>query len=125
MNENYIRAACRSVGVAPMWLEDACQDIALASWIEGREDGQFIRRRAIDAARKYGVRRQHEPLTTQRAPDAYHAADTWMDAQRGFRRLTGLQRASLALVARGVPLGDRMRWHRNAARARLRRYLAA
>lgn len=110
-----------------MWIEDACADVALAAWIEGRDDSTFIRRRAIDAARRYGPHsrygdnRIHAPLShTQPILGDLAYRDDWIDLQRAWRLLTAIQRRALLFRVAGIPLTDRQAANVTRARRRLR-----
>lgn len=140
--EHYAALAARQ-GVPSMWLDDAAQDIAIATWIAGDRRPVVILRAAIDAARRYGPRdrrgRQRPeavPLSLfiwRNDPDAdpnpppQLATDPWpawerrQDVRTAWGRLTAQERRRLALVGIGAPGrgngDDSARW---AARRQLR-----
>lgn len=73
----YYAAAARRMGVQPMFVDDAIQEIAIAVWRAPHAPlKQVVRRTAIDCARKYGQRTRHgyqrafEPI-----PDSYPVED--------------------------------------------------
>lgn len=102
-SHRYFLAAARNAGVPEMWCADAAQDIALACWLAGDDGPIVVRRRAIDAARRYGYRRRDgssrlpAPLhaIVHQAPDAFAVVDRIIDVYAAWRRLTAGQRRVL------------------------------
>lgn len=130
---NYYRAVARSVGVPEFWIDDAGQDIALATWRDGKQhDPTAIRREAIDAARRYGpysrrkvLRPQSIPLEAvadmpHETPDALELRDAMSSA---FGELTPKQRLALRRRLQRLPMSSLDSAHASAARRKLRREL--
>lgn len=69
---NYISKVVLTMGVPPLWIEDAVQDCEIKLWRAGRDDGIILRRAAIDAARKYGRRSRYGDRPQQEPLDSIH-----------------------------------------------------
>ena len=127
----YIFAACRNAGVPLDDCEDAVQDVLLDCW---RDGDNFVGRRVIDAARKYGPRRQSGTLRPTlaplddalhlRVPDPYALVDRMIDFMPVWLRLRPTQRKVLleAALYTGWNNGHQVRASR--ARLALRRLMA-
>ena len=125
----YIAAALAAAGVPALWADDAAQDIAVACWLAGDSGPIVIRRRAIDAARRYGPRdRRGRPrLQTvsldecrDASMDAYAVVDATIDFIQALGRLTPPQRRHLLQRADT----DSKRTMRGQVRRRLRAMVA-
>ena len=133
-NPTYYRAVARSVGVPEFWIEDAVQDIALATWKDGKcDDVLAIRREAIDAARRYGVysrsgkrRTVHVPL--EAAAQVGMPPDERCEVIHAMRivvsTLTKKQRRALRRRMQKLPMTNSDSARATAARKKLRRVLA-
>ena len=132
MNHYYATVA-RSCGVPDFWLEDATQDMALDAWRDGRDDALSIRRRAIDAARRYGTTRAGitkatVPLTGEgyATADPHDAVIVRLDLRRALTGLSEANRRVLMRVKRsGRPLTGADMAMRTRARRKLRALMAA
>jgi hypothetical protein len=131
----YFRTVARAVGVPDFWLDDAVQDMALAVWRQDRiDDPLAIRRRAIDAARRYGAtgkNGRHRPkwvpldAAAQITEWSSHPVET-MDALRTWwAALTPRQRAAIRRRLGRRPMTNRDSASASAARRRLRDLLSA
>jgi len=131
---SYYRAVARAVGVPEFWIDDAVQDIVLATWRDGKlDDVLAIRREAIDAARRYGVysrngkrRPAHVPLDEARrvgiAPD--ETIEVLHTVQRAVTSLTPKQRRALRKRLERQPMTNSDSARASAARKKLRKELS-
>jgi len=131
----YYRAVARSVGVPEFWLDDATQDIALATWRDGKaNDATAIRREAIDAARRYGpyTRRGHKRPVYVSLDAANDVTATFAEALElravmsdAFEAMTLRQRRALRRRLENLPMTSLDSAHASAARRKLRAQLRA
>jgi DNA-directed RNA polymerase specialized sigma24 family protein len=129
----YYRAVARAMGVPEFWIEDAAQDIALATWRDGKPgDVLAIRREAIDAARRYGrhsrgkAKPTHLPLDAAakmgEPPDESYEV---MQAMKTvFGSLTPKQRRALRRRIERLPMSNSDSARASAARKKLRKELS-
>lgn len=132
--ESYYRAVAKSVGVPEFWLDDASQDIALATWRDGKpHDATAIRREAIDAARRYGPytrRGNRRPLllSLDAAADLGETFAESLELRRtisaAFGAMTHRQRRALRRRLDNLPMTSLDSAHASAARRKLRQELA-
>jgi hypothetical protein len=130
---SYYRAVARSVGVPDFWLEDATQDIALATWRDGKEgDVTAIRREAIDAARRYGpyTRRGHRRPVLLPLDAAFEVGSELGDSlelrgamSAAFGAMTHRQRRAIRRRLENLPMSSLDSAHASAARRKLRKEL--
>jgi hypothetical protein len=129
----YYRAAARAAGVPDFWLDDAAQDIAFGAWRDGKErDALAIRRKAVDAARKYGPRsrRGTRPVTISleaagaaSADDLIEQVDVRHALQAAIPGLTAQERLALRRRLAELPMSNAASARASAARRKLRRQL--
>jgi hypothetical protein len=130
----YYRAVARAMGVPEFWIEDAAQDIALATWRDGKPgDVLAIRREAIDAARRYGMyarggRRKlaHVPLeaASQLGEPPDESFEIMQMVKTVFGSLTPKQRRALRRRIERLPMSNSDSARASAARRKLRKELA-
>lgn len=114
----YVRHAVERAGVRPDDQEDAVQDVLLALWLEHvrpEHEKMAVRRRAVDAARRYGWHRRGfvRPTFVSLPEEADFVApplyeDEYRPLRRRFRqvvrKLDSRDRALLWALARGIPM---------------------
>jgi hypothetical protein len=132
--QSYYRAVARSVGVPEFWVEDAAQDIALATWRDGKpDDATAIRREAIDAARRYGpyTRRGNRRPLLLSLDAAAEIGETFAESlelkgamSQAFGAMTHRQRRALRRRLDKLPMTSLDSAHASAARRKLRQELA-
>jgi hypothetical protein len=132
--QRYYRAVARSVGVPEFWLDDATQDIALATWRDGKmNDVTAIRREAIDAARRYGpfTRRGNRRPALLPLDAAADLGATFAEVfelrgmmTQAFGAMTYRQRRALRRRLNNLPMTSLDSAHASAARRKLRKELA-
>ncbi|MEX2226435.1 MAG: hypothetical protein WEB52_08300 [Dehalococcoidia bacterium] len=130
----YYRAVARAMGVPEFWIEDAAQDIALATWRDGKPgDVLAIRREAIDAARRYGTfarggKRKLAYVPLEAAAQVGEAPDESFEIMQTvkmvFGSLTPKQRRALRRRIERLPMSNSDSARASAARRKLRRELA-
>jgi hypothetical protein len=130
---SYYRAVARSVGVPEFWIDDAAQDIALATWRDGKPtDVLAIRRKAIDAARRYGDyarggRRKLAQVPLEAAAQVGEPPDErfmLLQTMRTlFASLTLKQRRALRRRIERLPMSNSDSARATAARRKLRKEL--
>jgi hypothetical protein len=130
----YYRAVARAMGVPEFWIEDAAQDIALATWRDGKPgDVLAIRREAIDAARRYGAyarggKRKPSHLPLEAELQVSSPTDECFDFMHAvkyvFLSLTPLQRRALRRRIERLPMSNSDSARASAARKKLRKELA-
>ncbi len=130
----YLRTVAKSVGVPEFWLEDAAQDIALATWRDERPpDVLMIRREAIDAARRYGTYGRSKRLRPVFVPlnaaetRGYRFDDTVTTVQSvrvAFANLTTRERLALRRRLASLPMSNSDSARAASARKKLRVQLA-
>jgi hypothetical protein len=123
------------VGVPEFWLDDAMQDIALATWRDGKpNDVTAIRREAIDAARRYGpyTRRGNKRPLLVPLHEAAEVSATFGEALElrsamsdAFEAMTQRQRRALHRRLNNLPMTSLDSAHASAARRKLRAQLRA
>jgi hypothetical protein len=131
----YFRSVARAVGVPDFWLDDAVQDIAFAAWRDGKlNDPLAIRRRAIDAARRYGAmgrrgRRRPPVLPLEVAEDVATLPVQQIETQQAiaswWTALTPRQRRAIQRRLDRRPMSNRDSASASSARRRLRDELSA
>lgn len=127
----YCEAASRNLGVPEMFVEDAAQDIIVALWQEGALRRDFVYRRAVEAARRYGRRnRRGVSRETEQIPASYSVSpwakvDYVLDHVAALHRLTVRQRTNLLNHVSGVTSGNASQVKAYQNRQRLREYVAA
>lgn len=116
--DNYVLTVLRRVGVPPLWLEDALQEVRIREWRSGADAGTTaLHNWAIDALRLTpGYKRRanrfvdatdslevvieaHVPLPNATA----YPSDELMDAERQINALSLIRRDAFALLASGLP----------------------
>lgn len=132
---SYYRAVARAVGVPDFWLDDATQDIALATWRDGKpDDVTAIRREAIDAARRYGPFTRYGSRRPQFVPlDAAHEMgvpfgeryELRVSLRKALELLTGKQRNAIDRRVKQLPMTSLDSAHASAARRKLKKELAS
>ena len=130
----YYRAVARAMGVPEFWIEDAAQDIALATWRDGKPgDVLAIRREAIDAARRYGAyarggKRKPSHLPLEAASQVGSPPDESFEVMQAvknvFGSLTPKQRRALRRRIERLPMSNSDSVRASAARKKLRKELA-
>ncbi len=130
----YYRAVARAVGVPEFWLDDATQDIALATWRDGKaHDVTAIRREAIDAARRYGPYTRYGNRRPTFVPlDAAHEMGVPFGERYELRtslrnaldELTDKQREAIGRRVEQLPMTSLDSAHASAARRKLKKELA-
>jgi len=130
----YYRAVARAMGVPEFWIEDAAQDIALATWRDGKPgDVLAIRREAIDAARRYGTyarggkrKLAYVPLeaAAQLGEPPDESFEVLQTMKTVFGALTPKQRRALKRRIERLPMSNSDSARASAARRRLRKELA-
>jgi hypothetical protein len=130
----YYRAVARAMGVPDFWIEDAAQDIALATWRDGKPgDVLAIRREAIDAARRYGNysrsgRRRPAQVPLEAASEMGSLPDHTFELVQTMKILLGgltiKQRRALRRRIERLPMTNSDSARASAARRKLRRQLA-
>jgi len=129
----YYRRAALNAGVPEFWAEDAAQDMALDAWRDGRDDALSVRRRAVDAARRYGttsrrgIRKVAVPLAVARcaASDPFVGLIMRLDLIQALARLSAANRASLERACAGLRMSNAQSARATRARRRLRALLVA
>jgi hypothetical protein len=122
------------MGVPDFWLEDATQDIALATWRDGKPgDVLAIRREAIDAARRYGNqarggRRKPSHVPLEAAAQLGEPPDQRFEIMQAvksvFGSLTPKQRRAIKRRIERLPMSNSDSARASAARRKLRKELA-
>jgi hypothetical protein len=122
------------MGVPEFWIEDAAQDIALATWRDGKPgDVLAIRREAIDAARRYGTysrggRRKLAQVPLEAAAQVGAPPDESFELMQTVKSLFGSltlkQRRALRRRIERLPMSNSDSARASAARKKLRRELA-
>lgn len=130
----YYRAVARAMGVPEFWIEDAAQDIALATWRDGKPgDVLAIRREAIDAARRYGTyarggKRKLAYVPLEAAARMGEPPDESFEIIQAvktvFGSLTPKQRRALKRRIERLPMTNSDSARASAARRKLRKELA-
>jgi hypothetical protein len=121
------------MGVPEFWIEDAAQDIALATWRDGKPgDVLAIRREAIDAARRYGKHSRGKAKPTCVPLDAAaqigeppdESFEVMQAMKNVFGSLTPKQRRALRRRIERLPMSNSDSARASAARKKLRKELS-
>lgn len=109
--DNYVLATLRRVGVPPMWLEDALQEVRIREWRSENTSKTLLHNWAVDAVRKTpGYNRIAKRFTDEAdsldavpptARSEAYPSDEMLDAERAINALPLKRRKAFALLAAG------------------------
>jgi DNA-directed RNA polymerase specialized sigma24 family protein len=111
MSRAYLAQAVRNAGVREPWVEDATSDVWLRCWRSDDWRKFAIHSAAVDASRRYGLRRRNgtsreaislEAVALHPTTDPYAVCDRMIDAERAIARLSERQREVLVAEVAGT-----------------------